>query len=121
MLVYGGIIGSFNNAKKQVSLLIFTMWSSIYIFVLDFRLRFPYAAIAELAFGRYVGYLVTILLDISIFSAAIPMIVMAAQNMELVVDKISDGSYEFSYCYWAIILGVFICPFMWLASPKYMK
>ncbi|XP_061399780.1 uncharacterized protein LOC133335523 [Musca vetustissima] len=83
--------------------------------------RYPYAAIANLAYGRYCGFFVTILLDLSIFAAGIPNIVMAAQNLELVGDRITDGEFRFSFCYWTIIVGVFISPLVWLGSPKHMR
>lgn len=86
-----------------------------------FACRYPYIAIANLAYGRYCGFFVTILLDLSIFAAAIPNIVMAAQNLELVGDRITEGDFKFSFCYWAIIVGVFISPLVWLGSPKHMR
>ncbi|XP_068157165.1 uncharacterized protein mah [Drosophila tropicalis] len=83
--------------------------------------NFPYAALAELAYGRYMSVLVSVLLDLSIFSMAVPSVVMAAQNLEAVVLRMSAGHYNFSYCYWAIIVGLVICPLMWLGSPKHMR
>lgn len=74
-----------------------------------------------MAYGPYASFLVTILLDVSIFANGIPNIVMAAQNLELVGDRISDGHFQFSFCYWAIIVGVCICPLVWLGSPKHMR
>ncbi|KAH8388230.1 hypothetical protein KR093_001291 [Drosophila rubida] len=83
--------------------------------------NYPYAALAELAFGPYVSLLVSVLLDLSIFALAVPSIVMAAENLEAVVLRMSAGHYNFSYCYWAIIVGLVICPLMWLGSPKHMR
>ncbi|ALC46444.1 CG13646 [Drosophila busckii] len=83
--------------------------------------NYPYAALAELAFGPYVSLLVSVLLDLSIFALAVPSIVMAAENLEAVVLRMSAGHYNFSYCYWAIIVGLIICPLMWLGSPRHMR
>lgn len=83
--------------------------------------NYPYAALAELAFGPYVSVLVSVLLDLSIFALAVPSIVMAAENLEHVVLRMSAGHYNFSYCYWAIIVGLVMCPLMWLGSPKHMR
>ncbi|XP_036344061.1 amino acid transporter AVT1C-like [Rhagoletis pomonella] len=83
--------------------------------------RYPYAAIADLAYGRCLSIFVRILLDISIFATAIPSLVLAAQNLELVGERITDNEFSFSFCYWVIILGIFCCPLMWLRSPKYMR
>ncbi|XP_037943882.1 amino acid transporter AVT1C-like [Teleopsis dalmanni] len=83
--------------------------------------RYPYAAIADLAYGPYLSLFVTILLDLSIFAMGIPNLVVASENLELVVQRISDDRYTFSFCYWVIIVGLFICPLMWLGSPKHMR
>ncbi|XP_053945731.1 uncharacterized protein LOC128855114 [Anastrepha ludens] len=83
--------------------------------------RYPYAAIADLAYGRYLSLFVRILLDISIFATAIPSLVIAAQNLELVGERITDDEFSFSFCYWVIIIGIFCCPLMWLRSPKHMR
>jgi len=83
--------------------------------------NYPYAALAELAYGPYMSLLVSVLLDLSIFAMAVPSVVMAAQNLEGVVLRMSAGQYNFSYCYWAIIVGLVICPLMWLGSPKHMR
>uniref|UniRef100_W8BPZ0 Vesicular inhibitory amino acid transporter n=1 Tax=Ceratitis capitata TaxID=7213 RepID=W8BPZ0_CERCA len=83
--------------------------------------RYPYAAIADLAYGPYLSLFVRILLDISIFATAIPSLVIAAQNLELVGERITDNEFSFSFCYWVIIIGIFSCPLMWLRSPKHMR
>ncbi|XP_037805671.1 uncharacterized protein LOC119599835 [Lucilia sericata] len=83
--------------------------------------RYPYAAIANLAYGPYASFLVTILLNVSIFANGIPNIVMASQNLELVGDRMTNGEFIFSFCYWAIIVGIFLCPMAWLGSPKNMR
>ncbi|EDW67765.1 uncharacterized protein mah [Drosophila virilis] len=83
--------------------------------------NYPYAALAELAYGPYMSLLVSVLLDLSIFAMAVPSIVMAAENLEAVVLRMSAGQYSFSYCYWAIVVGLVICPLMWLGSPKHMR
>lgn len=45
----------------------------------------------------------------------------ASQNLQLIGRRISDGEFNFSFCYWLIVLGIVLCPVMWLGSPKNMK
>ncbi|KAG8246310.1 hypothetical protein J6590_087234 [Homalodisca vitripennis] len=35
--------------------------------------------------------------------------------------KASQWNFDFSFCYWMLILGLVLCPIMWLGSPKDMK
>uniref|UniRef100_A0A1B0GJI0 Putative amino acid transporter n=1 Tax=Lutzomyia longipalpis TaxID=7200 RepID=A0A1B0GJI0_LUTLO len=83
--------------------------------------RYPYAAIAELTYGKYMRIFVTFLLDITVFGGGIPNILVASQNMQLLGLRISQGSFNLSFCVWLVVIGVFICPIMWLGSPKNMK
>lgn len=104
--------------------------------------RYPYAAIAEMTYGRKVSLLVTVLLDLSIFGGGVPNLLVgelyfsfslsyfsnrtiiylpASQNLQLLGSRISHGTFEFSFCYWLIIIGCLLCPLMWLGSPKNMK
>ncbi|XP_055904397.1 proton-coupled amino acid transporter 3 [Eupeodes corollae] len=83
--------------------------------------RYPYAAISDLAYGKHVSLMVTILLDLSIFATGIPNLVVASQNLQLIGHRISDGHFNISFCFWLIILGILICPLMWLESPKNMR
>lgn len=46
---------------------------------------------------------------------------LASQNLQLIGVRVSDGDFRFSFCYWLVILGIFLCPIMWLGSPKNMK
>lgn len=89
-------------------------------------------------------FVVTFLLNLTVFGAGIPNIlvcesiknpicnmwndkneifsfVAASQNMQLIGYRISDGNFYFSFCYWLIILGIVLSPIMWLGSPKNMK
>lgn len=45
----------------------------------------------------------------------------ASQNLQLIGERISDGEFKFSFCYWLLILGFVLSPIMWLGSPKNMK
>ncbi|XP_026497665.2 uncharacterized protein LOC113401825 [Vanessa tameamea] len=83
--------------------------------------RFPYAAVAELAFGTKTKRLVTFLIDATVFGAGIPNFIFASQSMQLFWWKITDGAVGVSYCIWMIIIGLLLCPVMWLGSPKDMK
>lgn len=86
-----------------------------------YRLRYPYAAIANLAYGRYASFLVTILLDLSTFAGGIPNIIMAAENLEMLGNSISESKSSISFCYWTILVGMFLAPLTWLGSPKRMR
>ncbi|XP_059611713.1 proton-coupled amino acid transporter 3 [Phlebotomus argentipes] len=83
--------------------------------------RYPYAAIAELTYGKYMSVFVTFLLDITVFGGGIPNLLVASQNLQLLGLRISEGSFNLSFCLWLIVIGIFICPIMWLGSPKNMK
>lgn len=105
---------------------------------------YPYAAVAELIYGKYMRIFVTILLDMTVFGAGIPNLLVgkpkncwvstfrhcsynfnflsaASQNLQLLGHRISNGNFYFSFCYWLILIGLFMCPIMWLGSPKNMK
>lgn len=83
--------------------------------------RYPYTAIAEMTYGRGASVFVTILLDVTVFGGGIPNLLMASQNMQLLGLRISSGDFNLSFCVWLIIIGVFLCPLMWLGSPKNMQ
>ncbi|XP_032524168.2 probable sodium-coupled neutral amino acid transporter 6 [Danaus plexippus] len=83
--------------------------------------RFPYAAVAELAFGRKARSLVTFLIDATVFGAGVPNFIFASQSMQLFWWKTTGGSVNVSYCVWMIVIGLLLCPVMWLGSPKDMK
>lgn len=83
--------------------------------------RFAYAAIGEMAFGAPMKLFVTFLLDLTVFGAGIPNLLVASQNLQLLGLRMSSGSFNFSFCYFLIIIGLFLCPIMWLGSPKNMR
>lgn len=83
--------------------------------------RHAYAAIGEMTFGSPMKIFVTILLDLTVFGSGIPNLLVASENMQLLGLRISGGSFDFSFCYYLIIIGMFLCPLMWLGSPKNMR
>ncbi|XP_037029957.1 proton-coupled amino acid transporter 2 isoform X1 [Bradysia coprophila] len=83
--------------------------------------RYPYAAVAELVYGKCMRNFVTILLDMTVFGGGVPNLLVAAQNLQLLGNRISNGNFYFSFCYWLVLIGLFMCPIMWLGSPKNMK
>lgn len=85
------------------------------------RSRYAYAAIGLFTFGEPMKLFVTVLLDLTVFGAGIPNLLVASQNLELLGLRISSGTFDFSFCYFLIIIGLFLCPLMWLGSPKNMK
>ncbi|XP_050081741.1 uncharacterized protein LOC126569013 [Anopheles aquasalis] len=86
--------------------------------------RYPYAAIAEFTYGKRMSVFVTVLLDLTVFGGGIPNLLVAAQNLQLLGARISSqggASFQLSFCYWLILIGLFLCPIMWLGSPKNMR
>ncbi|XP_014239846.1 amino acid transporter AVT1E-like [Cimex lectularius] len=83
--------------------------------------RYPYSAVVELAYGKMCSKYVNLILRLAVFGGSIPNLIVAAQNFHLIGLKVSSYQLDFSYCYWIIILGVILCPFMWLGSPKDLK
>ncbi|XP_034826480.1 uncharacterized protein [Maniola hyperantus] len=83
--------------------------------------RSPYAAVAELAFGMPARRLVTFLIDATVFGAGVPNFIFASQSMQLFWWKITGGEVGVTYCVWMILIGLLLCPVMWLGSPKDMK
>ncbi|XP_023951377.1 probable sodium-coupled neutral amino acid transporter 6 [Bicyclus anynana] len=83
--------------------------------------RFPYAAVAELAFGTQARRLVTFLIDATVFGAGVPNFIFASQSMQMFWWKITGGEVGVTYCVWMMVIGLLLCPVMWLGSPKDMK
>ncbi|XP_017774360.1 PREDICTED: sodium-coupled neutral amino acid transporter 1-like [Nicrophorus vespilloides] len=83
--------------------------------------RYPYSALADLAFGPSFRKFVTFLVDITIFGGGIPNLIVASQNLQLLGLRLSENSFDLSSCYWIIILGLILCPLLWMGSPKDMK
>ncbi|KAG7300816.1 hypothetical protein JYU34_015151 [Plutella xylostella] len=83
--------------------------------------RSPYAAVAELAFGPRARRLVTFLIDATVFGAGVPNLLVASQSLQLFWWKITGGGVGVSYCVWMLLIGLLLCPVMWLGSPKDMK
>ncbi|XP_028166560.1 probable sodium-coupled neutral amino acid transporter 6 [Ostrinia furnacalis] len=83
--------------------------------------RFPYAAVAELAFGKQTRRLVTFLIDATVFGAGIPNFILASQSLQLFWWKITGGEVGVTYCVWMVLIALLLLPVMWLGSPKDMK
>lgn len=74
-----------------------------------------------MTYGKYMSVLVTILLDLTIFGAGIPNLLVASENLQLLSQQMSDGKVNISFCYLLIVIGFCLCPLMWLGSPKNIK
>ncbi|XP_003399783.3 amino acid transporter AVT1B [Bombus terrestris] len=83
--------------------------------------RNPLAAVTELTLGPRARTLVTIILDFTVFGCSIPNLLVASQNLQIFGLKISGQRFDLSFCYWLLIVGVLLCPIMWLGSPRDMK
>lgn len=111
---------------------------------------YPLVAVTELILGRWTSYLISLLLDLSVFGGGIPNLLVggsntpyiplmpmiffaielktrsiifnsASQNLQLFGFKVSQQEFNFSYCYWILIVGVILCPIVWLGDPKDIK
>ncbi|CAK9815694.1 Amino acid transporter AVT1C [Anthophora quadrimaculata] len=83
--------------------------------------RNPLAAVTELTLGPRARTLVTIILDLTVFGCSIPNLLVASQNFQSFGLKISGQRFDLSFCYWLLVVGVLLCPIMWLGSPRDMK
>ncbi|XP_015177998.1 PREDICTED: proton-coupled amino acid transporter 3 isoform X2 [Polistes dominula] len=83
--------------------------------------RYPLAAVTELTLGPRARTIVTFLLDLTIFGCGIPNLLVASQNLQMFGVRISDQRFDVSFCYWLLVVGMLLCPFMWLGSPRDMK
>ncbi|CAK9797446.1 Amino acid transporter AVT1C [Anthophora plagiata] len=83
--------------------------------------RNPLAAVTELTLGPRARTLVTIILDLTVFGCSIPNLLVASQNFQSFGLKVSGQRFDLSFCYWLLVVGVLLCPIMWLGSPRDMK
>ncbi|XP_063977939.1 uncharacterized protein Mah isoform X2 [Diachasmimorpha longicaudata] len=83
--------------------------------------RNPLAAVTEMTLGPMARTWINILLDLTIFGCGIPNLLVASQNLQLFGLKVSDNQFDLSFCYWLLVVGVLLCPLMWLGSPRDMK
>ncbi|XP_047347609.1 amino acid transporter AVT1C isoform X2 [Vespa velutina] len=83
--------------------------------------RYPLAAVTELTLGPRARTIVTFILDLTIFGCGIPNLLVASQNLQIFGVRISDERFDLSFCYWLLLVGLLLCPFMWLGSPRDMK
>ncbi|XP_045470467.1 amino acid transporter AVT1J-like [Harmonia axyridis] len=83
--------------------------------------RYPYSALSEFTYGKTIGKLVTILVDVTVFGGGIPNLIVASQNMQLIGLRLTNGDMNVSFCIWILVLGTVLCPILWLGSPKDMK
>ncbi|CAL7952059.1 unnamed protein product [Xylocopa violacea] len=83
--------------------------------------RNPLAAVTELTFGSRARTFVTVIQDLTVFGCSIPNLLVASQHLQIFGLKISGQRFDLSFCYWLLVVGVLLCPIMWLGSPRDMK
>lgn len=83
--------------------------------------RNPLAAVTELTLGPRARMFVTVIQDLTVFGCSIPNLLVASQNLQNFGLKISGQRFDLSFCYWLLVVGVLLCPVMWLGSPRNMK
>ncbi|KAL0266444.1 UNVERIFIED_CONTAM: hypothetical protein PYX00_008976 [Menopon gallinae] len=85
------------------------------------KIRYPYSALAEKVWGKEVGKFINVYINIAIFCSNIPVLLLASQNLQFFDGIVTKNAFNFSYCYWLVILGIGLCPLTWLGSPKDSK
>ncbi|KAK3871923.1 hypothetical protein Pcinc_022960 [Petrolisthes cinctipes] len=78
--------------------------------------RHPYPGLAEKAGGVVLRKIVSGLLNIAIFGAAIPFMLLASETMQQLV--VSTTGWDLSFCYWLLVLTVALTPLLWFGTPK---
>ncbi|MEW8544066.1 MAG: hypothetical protein AB2693_11075 [Candidatus Thiodiazotropha sp.] len=59
-------------------------------------------------------YLVTVAINFTNFGTVVVYILLAAENIELLLSSLVG----FSFCYISIIVAVVVLPITWLGTPK---
>ncbi|KAK4880271.1 hypothetical protein RN001_008417 [Aquatica leii] len=88
---------------------------------IQFKNRYPYSALAEITYGKRLSRFVTVLLDLTVFGAGVPNLILSSQNLQFLGLKLTNNSFDISFCYWMIVMGLVTCPLLWCGSPKDMK
>lgn len=57
----------------------------------EFHYRYPYAAVADLIYGKRMRYLVTFLLDPTVFGAGVPNILVGTRKRSEPNRRVSDA------------------------------
>nr|XP_054774585.1 uncharacterized protein LOC129282747 [Lytechinus pictus] len=74
--------------------------------------RYPYPAIGFEAYGKIGSYIVTFCVNATLFGVSTVFLLLAASNMELLVER------GFSFCYWLPIIAACLIPLTWFGTPK---
>ncbi|XP_066265164.1 uncharacterized protein [Branchiostoma lanceolatum] len=82
------------------------------------HVRDPYPAIGERAYGKLGKVAVSICVNVTLFSGATVFLLLAAENLQTLVEDLSPHQANFSFCFWNIILAGALTPFTWFGSPK---
>ncbi|XP_035662328.1 amino acid transporter AVT1J-like [Branchiostoma floridae] len=82
------------------------------------HVRDPYPAIGERAFGKVGKVAVSVCVNVTLFSGATVFLLLAAENLQTLVQDLSPHKGNFSFCFWLIILAGALTPFTWFGSPK---
>ncbi|XP_042870539.1 amino acid transporter AVT1B-like [Penaeus japonicus] len=78
--------------------------------------RYPYPALAEKAGGPILRKIVSCILDVALFGAAVPFMLLAAETLQTLVARLAG--LDFSFCYWLLITTFFLTPLLWYGTPK---
>ncbi|XP_071452053.1 uncharacterized protein, partial [Hetaerina americana] len=79
------------------------------------KTRNPYATIALAACGPWASRLVSTCIQITLFGAGTVYLLLASN---IVQDMLFPVMPDISFCLYLLLIAGFLCPAMWLGSPK---
>uniref|UniRef100_T1KQS2 Amino acid transporter transmembrane domain-containing protein n=1 Tax=Tetranychus urticae TaxID=32264 RepID=T1KQS2_TETUR len=78
--------------------------------------RYPYPAIGKMAYGNWMRGVVTACLQICLFGASTVILLICAE----LISQFCKSYFHLPFGLWILIIGLCLCPFMWLGSPGEM-
>ncbi|XP_033741068.1 amino acid transporter AVT1A-like [Pecten maximus] len=75
----------------------------------------PYQLLGQKTYGKIGRYTVSICLHTTMFGGAVVFLLLAADNMETLVQALG---HDLSFCFWLLIIAGFLVPFTWFGTPK---
>ncbi|KAK7474589.1 hypothetical protein BaRGS_00034173 [Batillaria attramentaria] len=80
------------------------------------HVRYPYPAMGQITFGRPGRYFISIATNSALFGTAVVFLLLASQNLQLVVDHLFHKNL--SFCFWLLIVAGILLPCTWPGTPK---
>ncbi|XP_022095218.1 amino acid transporter AVT1I-like [Acanthaster planci] len=76
--------------------------------------RHPYGAVGEEAFGVWARRFINFLVALVCFTNTIPVLMGFTEMTLTIGGMVLEGTL----CFWPLVYGLIICPFVWLGTPK---